>query len=76
MAKQIAFCTFGVLKAPVGDSAVQGFVDRVGDVYAAAEGSAGFFARSIRDVETWTQSWGRSSRRNARQRALRPSRSQ
>ncbi|GAB3788245.1 DUF3291 domain-containing protein [Dyella agri] len=55
---RIAFFTFGVLKAPVGDPVVQGFVDRIGDVYAAAEGSEGFFDRSIRDVETWEHSWG------------------
>jgi len=55
---RIAFFTLGVLKAPVGDSAVQGFVDRIGDVYAAAEGSAGFFDRSVRDLQTWEHSWG------------------
>jgi len=58
MTARIAFFTLGVLKAPVGDSAVQGFLDRIGDVYEAAEGSAGFFARSIRNVETWEHSWG------------------
>lgn len=55
---RIAFFTFGVLKGPVGAAVVQGFVDRIGDVYAAADGSAGFFDRSIRDVETWEHSWG------------------
>lgn len=55
---RIAFFTLGVLKAPVGDPAVQGFVDRIGDVYAAAEGSSGFFDRSIRDLKTWEHSWG------------------
>jgi hypothetical protein len=55
---RIAFCTFGVLRAPVGDSLVQGFVDRIADVYNAAEGSAGFFDRSVRNVETWEHSWG------------------
>jgi hypothetical protein len=58
MNDRIAFFTLGVLKAPVGDSVVQGFVDRVGSVYAAAEGSAGFFERSIRDLQTWEHSWG------------------
>lgn len=55
---RIAFLTLGVLKEPVGHATVQGFVDRIGDVYAAAEGSAGFFDRSIRDVQTWEHSWG------------------
>lgn len=55
---RIAFFTLGVLRKPVGDAVVQGFVDRLGSVYAAAEGSAGFFARSIRNVDTWEHSWG------------------
>lgn len=58
VANRIAFFTLGVLKAPVGNEVVQGFVDRLGPVYAAAEGSAGFFARSIRNVQTWEHSWG------------------
>ena len=58
MTSRISFFTLGVLKSAVGDPAVQGFVDRIGDVYAAAEGSVGFFARSIRNVETWEHSWG------------------
>jgi hypothetical protein len=58
MTTLISLFTFGVLKAPVGDAAVQGFVDRIGDVYAAADGSAGFFDRSVRNVETWEHSWG------------------
>lgn len=55
---RIAFFTLGVLKAPVGDHVVQGFVDRIAGVYAAADGSEGFFDRSIRDVQTWEHSWG------------------
>jgi hypothetical protein len=58
MEDRIAFFTLGVMKAPIGDAVVQGFVDRIGNVYAAAEGSAGFFERSIRDVNTWEHSWG------------------
>ena len=58
MNPRIAFYTFGVLNEPVGDPVVQGFVDRVGNVYAAAEGSAGFFERSVRNVQTWEHSWG------------------
>jgi len=55
---RIAFMTLGVLKQPVGHPEVQGFVDRLEANYAAAEGSAGFFARSIRDINTWEHSWG------------------
>jgi hypothetical protein len=58
MEKRLAFFTFGVLKAPIGDSMVQGFADRLEGVYAAAEGSAGFFARSVRNYQTWEHSWG------------------
>lgn len=58
MESRLAFFTFGVMHAPVGTDVVQGFVDRIADVYAAADGSAGFFARSIRDVHTWEHSWG------------------
>ncbi len=55
---RIAFFTLGVLKAPCGNPLVQGFVDRLAEVYAAAEGSAGFFDRSVRDLQTWEHSWG------------------
>jgi len=55
---RIAFYTFGVLIEPVGHAAVQGFVDRIAAVYAAADGNAGFFGQSIRNVETWEHSWG------------------
>ncbi|MBS0580592.1 MAG: DUF3291 domain-containing protein [Proteobacteria bacterium] len=46
------------MKAPIGDPMVQGFADRLESVYAAAEGSAGFFARSVRNYQTWEHSWG------------------
>lgn len=58
MTKRIAFYTFGVMKSPVGDPEVQGFIDRAAGVYAAADGSTGFFERSIRDMKTWQHSWG------------------
>ena len=58
MTLRVSFFTLGVLKAQVGEPAVQGFVDRIGNVYAAADGSAGFFDRSVRNVETWEHSWG------------------
>ncbi len=58
VSSRLAFFTLGVLKEPVGAAAVQGFVDRLAAVYTRADGSDGFFARSIRDVETWEHSWG------------------
>jgi hypothetical protein len=50
--------TVGILREAVGHAQVQGFVDRLGDVYVAAEASDGFHDRSIRDVGTWLHSWG------------------
>ena len=58
MRHQLAFLTVGVLHEPVGAPRVQGFVDRIPAVYAAADASSGFRARSIRDVTTWKHSWG------------------
>lgn len=58
MSARVAFFTLGALKEPIGAASVQGFVDRAAAVYAAAEGSTGFFARSIRDLKTWEHSWG------------------
>jgi len=58
MTARIAFFTLGVMRQPVGHAAVQGFVDRIAGVYAAMDGSAGFFARSQRNIETWEHSWG------------------
>ena len=55
---KLAFLTVAVLHEPIGHARVQGFVDRVPAVYAAADASAGFQARSIRDVATWKHSWG------------------
>ena len=55
---RIAFFTFGVAKSPMGTPEVQGFLDRAGNVYSAADGATGFFERSIRDLKTWEHSWG------------------
>src|SRR5437899_5362808 len=55
---KLAFMTVGILREPVGHAQVQGFVDRIGEVYGAAEASDGFHDRSIRDVGTWLHSWG------------------
>src|SRR2546425_12803677 len=55
---KLAFMTVGILREAVGHAQVQGFVDRIPDVYAAADSSDGFHDRSIRDVGTWLHSWG------------------
>jgi hypothetical protein len=58
MGAKLAFMTVGILRAPVRDAQVKGFVDRIEGVYDAADSSDGFHARSIRDVGTWLHSWG------------------
>lgn len=58
MFQKLSFLTVGILHEGVGKPRVQGFVDRVATVYAAADASVGFQARSIRDVGTWKHSWG------------------
>jgi len=58
MSHKLAFLTVGVLHDQVGAPRVQGFVDRIPAVYAAADASDGFQDRSIRDVATWKHSWG------------------
>jgi hypothetical protein len=58
MAKRLAFMTIGILKEPFGHPVVQGFIDRLGGVYEAAESTEGFIDRSRRDMESFTHSWG------------------
>jgi hypothetical protein len=58
MPAKLAFMTVGVMREPVGHAQVQGFIDRAPGVYAAADRSDGFHARSIRDYGTWLHSWG------------------
>ena len=58
MPHRLAFFTVGIMHEPVGHPRTQGFLDRVPGVYAAADASAGFHSRSIRDVSTWKHSWG------------------
>lgn len=58
VSQKLAFLTVAVLHEAVGKPRVQGFVDRLAAVYAAADASVGFQARSIRDVGTWKHSWG------------------
>ena len=50
--------TYGHLKEDFGHPIVQGFVDRVPNVYQNADNSDGFVARSERNLETLDQSWG------------------
>src|SRR5260370_42157127 len=45
---KLAFMTVGILREPVGHAQVQGFVDRIGDVYAAASPRPGSTHREIR----------------------------
>jgi Domain of unknown function (DUF3291) len=58
MSHRLAFFTVGIMHEPVGHARTQGFMDRVPGVYAAADSSAGFHSRSIRDLTTWKHSWG------------------
>jgi hypothetical protein len=58
MPSKLAFMTVGILREPVGQAQVQGFIDRIPNVYQAVDTSDGFHARSIRDVGTWLHSWG------------------
>lgn len=58
MPKKLAFMTIGTLHEPFGHPASQGFVDRVPDVFEAADKSEGFVARSQRDMDTFERSWG------------------
>jgi len=55
---KLAFMTVGLLYEPFGHPRVQGFVDRIPGVYDAADTSDGFIARSTRDLNTFTHSWG------------------
>src|SRR5512133_2707028 len=58
MPHKLAFLTVGVFHHSATDPSAQGFIDRIPAVYAAADASDGFQARSIRDVATWKHSWG------------------
>ena len=51
MLPKLAFMTVGILRESVGHEQVQGFVDRIPNVYQAADTSDGFHARSIRRSE-------------------------
>lgn len=58
MSKRVAFFTFGRLRQPFGHAEVQGFVDRVPGVYAAADSMEGFVDRSKRSMDDYSHSWG------------------
>jgi hypothetical protein len=58
MVHRLAFYTVSALHEPAGHARVQGFLDRAPGVYAAADASAGFHSRSVRDFSTYQHSWG------------------
>ena len=58
MTRKLAFMTMGALHEPLGHPSVQGFVDRLGPVYDAADHGHGFIARSVRNLQTFEHSWG------------------
>ncbi|MFZ1992353.1 MAG: DUF3291 domain-containing protein [Alphaproteobacteria bacterium] len=55
---RLALTTIGVLHERPDHARIKGFVDRVPDVFAAAEGSEGFIGRSVMDPETGEHDWG------------------
>lgn len=55
---RLALTTIGVLHATADHPQIKGFVDRVPDVFAAAEASEGFIGRSVMDMETGAHDWG------------------
>jgi hypothetical protein len=55
---RLAFMTIGVLHAPMDDPRVQGFVDRIDVIFAAAGSSDGFVGQSVPDEATGEESWG------------------
>ncbi|HWD39745.1 MAG TPA: DUF3291 domain-containing protein [Fimbriimonas sp.] len=58
MSKKLAFFTFGRLKAEYGHPEVQGFLDRVPEVFESAERMEGFVDRSRREIGNLTTTWG------------------
>jgi len=55
---RLALTTIGVLHEAFEHPRIKGFIDRIPDVYARAEGSEGFLGRSVRDPETGEDDWG------------------
>jgi hypothetical protein len=54
----LAFTTFAILRAPLGDAQVQGFFDRLPAAFGAADAAEGFVDRSSRDPVTLKHAWG------------------
>ena len=52
MTQRLALMTFGILREPYGSPVVQGFVDAVAHVYAAAEKAPGYIAHSAKTFPT------------------------
>ena len=57
-ALQVGIDDGGNLCVSLSVTQVQGFVDRVPNVYHSADTSDGFHASFIRDLGTWLHSWG------------------
>ncbi|MBI5708623.1 MAG: DUF3291 domain-containing protein [Armatimonadetes bacterium] len=55
---RLAFMTMGELREPYGHPTVQGFFDRIADVFADVETSDGFIDRSRRDTMLDQHGWG------------------
>ncbi len=57
---RLGFFTFGILNGPFGDPKVQGFMDRVPDIFDTADGADGFIDRwrgssdgMVTDADRW-----------------------
>ena len=55
---RLGFFTFGILQGPFGDPKVQGFLDRVPDIFDTADGADGFIDRSHLGAEGDADRWG------------------
>ena len=55
---KLAFLTIGVLHEPLGHPRVQGFLDRIPAVFAAAEASSGFVDRASGALTGEEHRWG------------------
>jgi len=55
---KLAFLTVGLLHEEIYSPRSKGFLDRLPEVYTAADHSDGFDSRSIRDLATYKHSWG------------------
>lgn len=53
----LALMTFGILHGPSGDPRVQGFIDRIDAVFAAADAAPGFVSRVPRIISADGDGW-------------------